>query len=236
MAEKTNRLKLPHLSRRAKAARNAILALLIAYLLWAAAGYPMTGTASLRRAERAYLLEPAAVLATVDTQANGPEFLIASGDMLEVFQLPEENLTASHESSLLLYKRAGEFTLVPLPSPIYGVSNGHFKGCMLVFGAPPSTASLAHLSFTVDGETYEAQADITGDGVLIFYYQGNHSRHALDSTPADREYDALGQLWHNTESIVQGQLTFYDEAGQILESRQIGAGSLYSDYYTYLGR
>ncbi|MGM9522340.1 MAG: hypothetical protein ACI3VB_07680 [Oscillospiraceae bacterium] len=221
------RQKHRRLTYRGRMVRNLILALLLLYAVWAAAGYPLfSHRLELRRAERSYHLEPGEILTSVSTQANGPDFLIVRGEQAcEVFRVPSGGLTG-YEAELFLYEQAGEFTLVPLPSTIYGTSTGYYKGCMLVFGQLLPGAARAELIFCVEGETYTAEAQGETDGVLVFFFQGNH-RHGASAEEDDSlaEYNTLKTIQGNP-LLASGTLRLYDGQDGLLGEYEVPPGAL----------
>lgn len=195
------------LDRKRKILLNLALILLFSFLIWAMGGYKLySPKAEKARLEAAYLLPSGEILTTIDTQSNGPSFLVVDGGItIGLCRMPKSSLTASYDSAMYLYERQGGITAMPLPSRIYGSTNNRYRGCILVFDNVPE-AQAARLTFTVQGETFEAEGRRETDGLFVLYYEAEDTL---------GNYDILANLQRGSAAAVY-TVSFYDIEGNYL--------------------
>ena len=189
-------------------------------LIWALAGYPaLTEEGWLRRLERAHLLPEGDVLLRVDTNANGPDFLVAeNGAYLELCALPQSDLLATYSEEMFLYKKQGDLTAVSLPSRFYGTilrgEEGTVKCAILLFDDRPEVQKV-ELRFEIDGYTYTSQAEREVGGVFLCYY-----RRAEEAFYAD-------ELWRSYQPDIRScTAKLYDSHGALIEETEVPMGEV----------
>lgn len=196
--------------------RGAVVLLLIG-CVWAALDYPaLTGEGYLRRAERAHLLPEGEILAEIDTGSNGYRFLAADGDdHIEVFRLPKLRERHVDDEGFYLYKKEGDLTAIPLPSPIYGqVTKDALTGCILLFDERPDVQSV-ELTFSIDEVVYVSQAKREVGGVFLCYFQ----------IPMDYYYKHVIWRWFEPP-LADCSAKLYDAKGLLIEETPVATGQL----------
>jgi hypothetical protein len=164
----------------------------------------LSASGQLRSLERAYLLDSGKILTTIDTNANGPKFLVVDGgDTVRLCRLRARSFLANYEPELYVYKKCG-MTAVLLPSRIYGNTTFGEKGCLVLFDNIPD-AVRAEISFTVDGEYQKtASAERDTDGIFVFYY--------------------VFSTLNLPSELSDCSAVFYDASGESLGTYEVSAG------------